>query len=75
MLNGEINIYLGAIPMLIHPQLEGALKGLQVVLRSSLFIANNDLHFVSNVLHAIRKHLIFIVADEFHGLAKTKQEI
>ena len=55
MLNGENNI--------IHPQLDGTLKGLQIMLQSPPFLTNDGLHSTIDILHAMRKQLLFIFAD------------
>lgn len=75
MPNGKIYICLDAITMLIHPQLDGTLEGLQVVLQYLLFLTNDGLHSTSDVLYTMRKKFLFIVVDELHGSTTTKQGV
>lgn len=73
MPNGKIGICLSAIMMLIHPQLDGALGGLQVMLQNPLLLRIDDLSSTSDVLHTMRKHKF--VADVFHRSATSEQGV
>ena len=61
--------------MLIHPQLDGAFEGLQVVLRCPLLPTNDGLHSMSDVLHTMRRQLLFIVINELHRSTTIKQGV
>ena len=53
--------------MLIHPQLHGAFENIQVVLRCPLLPTSDGSHSMSDVLHTMRRQLLFIVINELQS--------